>query len=64
MVCFKRYANQRSVNIGEDPTRYLESGSWIVDHFGSAGSQTMTDLLVLLDAKNKAILSKVDSYSD
>lgn len=65
MVRYGIYTNQRSVNIGEDPISYLQSGSWIVGHFGAAGSQTMTDLVddhVALDPKNKALLSKVGKY--
>ncbi|KAK7708376.1 hypothetical protein SLS63_013491 [Diaporthe eres] len=58
---------QRSINAGEDPTSFLQNGSWVVDHFSAAGSQIMTDFFdshVVPDPDDKALLTKVGKYGE
>lgn len=67
MAWYERYTNQRSINAGEDPTGFLQNGSWIVDHFSAAGSQIMTDFFdnyVVPDSEDKVLLSKVGKYGE
>lgn len=67
MAWYETYTNQRSINAGEDPTSFLQNGSWIVDHFSAAGAQIMTEFFdshVVPSPDDKALLSKVGKYGE
>lgn len=67
MAWYERYTNQRSINAGENPTDFIQNGSWVVDHFSAAGSQIMTDFFdnyVVPDPEDKPLLSKVGKYGE
>ena len=65
MSWYERYTNQRSIDGGDDPSNYMQNGSWIVDHFSARGSNLITkffDDYIVPDREDKDLLAKVGRY--
>ncbi|KAK4163272.1 hypothetical protein QBC43DRAFT_355013 [Cladorrhinum sp. PSN259] len=63
---YQRYSNERScASVAGAPT-WIGNGSWMVDHFSSAGAKKMTDFWdqqVLADKEIDGLMKKVGDYS-
>lgn len=65
MSWYERYTNQRSIDGGDDPSSYMQNGSWIVDHFSAKGSNLITKFFddhIVPDQEDKDLLAKVGRY--
>ncbi|ROW04985.1 hypothetical protein VPNG_06978 [Cytospora leucostoma] len=63
---WQQYTNQRECHGGLNPAKVIGNGSWIVDHFSSAGAQKVTnfwDEHILTDDETAELLASVGKYS-
>ncbi|KAK7733053.1 hypothetical protein SLS53_008382 [Cytospora paraplurivora] len=62
---WQQYTNQRECHGGLNPATVIGNGSWIVDHFSSAGAQKVTnfwDEHILTDDETAELLASVGKY--
>lgn len=65
MAWYERYTNQRSISGGQNPSNYIQNGSWIADHFSAAGSRKMTDFydnFIIPEDSDKELLAKIGGF--
>ncbi|CAK7231257.1 hypothetical protein SEUCBS140593_007865 [Sporothrix eucalyptigena] len=65
MAFYERYTNERSCVSVANASSWIGNGSWMVDHFSSAGAEKVTSFWDshLLDETTRSLLAQVGEYS-